>query len=174
MREYHNLRPQDILVLLKLLASPGREWRQADLAHELGLSQYEISASLSRAEYAGFLDSAKKRLNKSALQEFLLHGLKYVYPARPGALCRGIATSHSAAPLSEQIVSDPNDQYVWPHGEGDMRGQAIPPLYESAPLAAKKDPKLHELLALVDALRVGRARERQIAAEELKQRLHVA
>ncbi|HVA66578.1 MAG TPA: hypothetical protein VNK24_06605 [Elusimicrobiota bacterium] len=172
MREYHGLRPQDILVLLKLLVSQGRDWRQVDLAHALGLSQYEISAALARAEYSGFLDHSKKRLNKSALGEFLLHGLKYVYPAKPGAVCRGVPTAHSALPISKQIVSSANDQYVWPHAEGEIRGQSIPPLYESAPEAARKDPRLHELLALVDALRVGRARERQIAAEELKRRLH--
>ena len=174
MREHHGLRPQDILVLLKLLASRGREWRQVDLAQELGLSQYEISAALRRAEYSGFLDRSKKRLNKSALEEFLLHGLKYVYPAKPGAVCRGVPTAHSAPPISKKIVSSPHDQYVWPHDDGEVRGQGIPPLYASAPEAARKDPKLHELLALVDALRVGRARERQIAADELKRRLHEA
>lgn len=174
MRDYHSLRPQDILVLLKMLASPEKEWRQVDLAQALGLSQFEISAALSRAEYSGFLDSAKKRINKSALEEFLLHGLKYVYPARPGAVGRGVPTAHSALPISKKIVSNPHDQYVWAHGEGEVRGQAIPPLYESAPEAARKDPKLHELLALVDALRVGRARERQIAADEIKRRLHAA
>jgi hypothetical protein len=174
MREYHGLRPQDILVLLKMFASPEREWRQVDLAQELGLSQFEISAALSRAEYSGFLDHAKKRINKSALEEFLLHGLKYVYPAKPGAVCRGVPTAHSALPISKKIVSNPHDQYVWPHDEGEVRGQGIPPLYESAPEAARKDPKLHELLALVDALRVGRARERQLAADEFKRRFHAA
>ena len=174
MREYHGLRPQDILVLLKMLASSGKEWRQVDLARELGLSQFEISAALSRAEYSGFLDRAKKRINKSALEEFLLHGLKYVYPAKPGAVCRGVPTAHSALPITKKIVSSPHDQYVWPHDDGEVRGQGIPPLYASAPEAARKDPKLHELLALVDALRIGRARERQIAVMELKRRLHEA
>ncbi|MCR4295233.1 MAG: hypothetical protein NUW21_06840 [Elusimicrobia bacterium] len=174
MREHHGLRPQDILVLLKLLASQGRVWRQVDLAQELGLSQYEISAAFIRAEYSGFLDRSKKRLNKSALEEFLLHGLKYVYPVKPGAVCRGVPTAHSASPISKKIVSSPHDQYVWPHDDGEVRGQGIPPLYASAPEAARKDPKLHELLALVDALRIGRARERQIAADELKRRLHEA
>ena len=174
MRVHHGLRPQDILVLLKLLASQGRAWRQVDLAQELGLSQYEVSASLMRAEYSGFLDRSKKRLNKSALGEFLLHGLKYVYPAKPGAVCRGVPTAHSALPISKMIVSSPHDQYVWPHDEGEVRGQGIPPLYGSAPEAARRDPKLHELLALVDALRVGRARERKIAADELKSRRNEA
>jgi hypothetical protein len=50
-------------------------------------------------------------------------------------------------------------------------GRAVAPLYRSAPLAAAEDPRLHELLALVDALRVGRARERTLAREELDRRL---
>ena len=174
MRLLQGLRPQDILILLKLVASKGKEWRQVDLAQELGLSQYEISVALERAKNSGFLDSSKKRIMKSALEEFLIHGLKYVYPALPGSVCRGIPTSHSALPLSKHIVSKEHDQYVWPFADGNVRGQAIEPLYESAPLAAHKDPKLHELLALVDALRVGRAREREIAERELRRRLHEA
>lgn len=108
---------------------------------------------------------------RSALLEFLENGLKYVYPVQPGAVGRGMPTAHSAFPLSKRIVSDPDDQYVWPWAEGKVRGQAIAPLYESVPHAAAKDPHLHELLALVDALRVGRARERAIALAELEGRI---
>ena len=61
---------------------------------------------------------------------------------------------------------------VWPAADGDVRGQAIEPLYASAPNAARKDSELYQMLALVDALRVGRARERNMAAEELSKRLH--
>ncbi len=171
MRSQQGLRPQDVLVLLKLAVSKGKEGRQVDLGKELGLSQFEVSMALERARRSGFIDPAKKRINRSALEEFVIHGLKYVYPAEPGAMCRGIATSHSAPPLSKQIVSN-EDQYVWPHGDGDLRGQAIAPIYDSVPYAAKRDPALYELLALIDALRVGRAREKQIAIEELKRRLH--
>ena len=108
---------------------------------------------------------------RSALLEFIVHGLKYVYPVQPGPLCRGIPTAHSAPPLAGKMVSNEADEYVWPDDRGDRRGQAITPLYESAPQAAKKDPRLHELLALVDALRVGHAREQALAANELKRRL---
>lgn len=174
MRSQQSLRPQDILVLLKLVASKGKQWRQVDLAQELGLSQYEISMALERAKNSGFLDNSKKRIMRSALEEFLVHGIKYVYPVRPGSVCRGIPTSHSAPPLSKHIVSNEHDQYVWPFVDGTLRGQAIAPLYESVPIAAQKDPGLHELLSLVDALRVGRAREREIAERELKRRLHEA
>ena len=174
MRPQLGLRPQDILLLLKLAASKGKVWRQVDLAEEIGISQYEVSMSLERAKNSRLLDFSKKLLIRSALLEFLIHGLKYVYPAQLGPVCRGVPTSHSAPPISEHIVSEPHDQYVWPCGEGTMRGQSVPPLYESAPKAALRDPKLHELLALVDALRVGRARERQIALEELTRRLNDA
>lgn len=170
-RTQQGLKPQDILVLLKLLAS-GERGRLVDIASELGLSQSEVSLALERAKRAGLLDDAKKKLIKSAMEEFLLHGLKYVYPAEIGMLCRGIPTAHSAPPLAKKIVSNSDDQYVWAHPDGSLRGQAVSPLCEWAPEAARKDPRLHELLALVDALRVGRARERMIAAEELRARLN--
>lgn len=171
MRVLQGIKPQDVLVLLKLCLWQEREWRHVDLSNDLGLSQTEVSFSLARCRASGFLDEAKKRVNRSALLEFLAHGLKYVYPVQPGALCRGMPTAHSAPPLSKRIASDEHDHFVWPHGDGRMRGQAIDPLYESVPLAAEKDPRLHELLALVDALRVGRAREKSLAAEELEKRL---
>jgi hypothetical protein len=171
MRVLQGIKPQDMLVLLKLCLWRDREWRHIDLAAELGLSQTEVSFALERCRQSGFLDSAKKRVLRSALLEFLEHGLKYVYPVQPGAVCRGVPTAHSALPLSKRIVSDADDQYVWPWAEGKVRGQAIAPLYESVPLAAEKDPKLYELLALVDAVRVGRARERALALEELESRI---
>jgi len=174
MRSAGGLKPQDVLVLLKMAASKDKSWRLVDLAQELGLSLSEVSVSLDRAKRARLIDHSKKNIIWPSLLEFILHGLKYVYPAEPGAICRGVPTAHSALPLSKEIVSEENDQYVWPSGNGTVRGQAIEPLYESVPLAVSKDPELHQLLALVDALRVGRARERQIAAEELGRRLHAA
>ncbi len=171
MRVLQGIKPQDILVLLKLCLWHDREWRHIDLAAELGFSQSEVSFALERCRLSGFLDSGKKRVLRSALLEFLEHGLKYVYPVQPGAVCRGMPTAHSALPLSKRIVSDDDDQYVWPWADGKVRGQGIAPLYESVPFAAAKDSQLYELLALVDALRVGRARERGIAIDELESRI---
>lgn len=171
MRVLQGIKPQDILILLKLCLLREQPWRHIDLAAELGLSQTEISFALERCRHSGFLDSAKKRVLRSALMEFLEYGLKYVYPVQPGAISVGIPTAHSAAPLSMRIRAEADDQYVWPYADGHVRGQGITPLYESAPFAASRDPLLHELLALVDALRVGRARERGIALEELDKRI---
>jgi hypothetical protein len=60
---------------------------------------------------------------------------------------------------------------VWPDPDGSARGYKLEPLYGSVPKAAKQDKALYELLALVDAVRDGRARERKIAAEHLHDRL---
>ena len=108
---------------------------------------------------------------KAALLEFLVHGIKYVFPARPGLLLRGMPTAHSAPPLAGRIISSEDDIYVWPYDNGTVRGQAIFPLYDKVPQAAEKDKALYELLALVDAIRAGQARERTIAASELEKRL---
>jgi hypothetical protein len=47
-------------------------------------------------------------------------------------------------------------------------------LYQSVPQAVANDQKLYELLALVDAIRDGRARERNLAISELTRRLGIA
>ena len=142
-----------------------------DLVSSLGLSQTEISFSLNRCRTVGFLDSAKKKVMKAALLEFLVHGLKYVFPARPGPVSRGMPTAHSAAPLAGRIIASADDLYVWPCDTGKSRGQTIAPLYDNVPQAAGKDRILYELLALVDAIRAGRAREQDLAAQELEKRL---
>lgn len=162
------LKPQDILILLKIISDNNPKWNQRPVAESLGLSQSEVSESVARSKYAGLLDPAGKTVMKMALMDFLQYGLPYVFPQKPGAVVRGVPTSHSASPLKEQVQSSEN--YVWPYGKGAIRGHSIMPLYPSVPKAVLKDETLHELLALVDALRVGRAREKELAIVELKKR----
>jgi hypothetical protein len=52
-----------------------------------------------------------------------------------------------------------------------VRGTGFAPLCRHVPGAARKDRKLYELLVLLDAIRGGRARERDIGAKELQLRL---
>jgi hypothetical protein len=163
--------PHDIVILLKIVSYGDQPWYQTPLAEALGISQSEISKSLNRSKYAGLLAPNGKTVMKMALLEFLQYGLRYVFPIKPGAVVRGVPTSHSAKPLSDEIQS--SEAYVWPYGKGTVRGHSIVPLYPSVPEAALKDAKLYELLALVDALRVGRARERELAVKELKKRLQL-
>ena len=92
-----------------------------------------------------------------------------VFPAKPGAVVRGIPTAHSTAPLNKEISS--GEDYVWPFAKGNVRGHGITPLYATVPQAALDDEQLHVLLALADALRVGKAREKKIALQELNSRI---
>jgi hypothetical protein len=162
------MKPQDILILLKIVAHGSDNWQQIPLAKALGMSQSEVSQSVARSQFANLLYGNGKQVMKSALLEFLEFGLTYVFPQKPGAIVRGIATAHSASPLARIIES--TESFVWPYAKGNQRGQSIIPLYRSVPEAALKDSKLYELLALTDALRVGKAREKIIAIEELKKR----
>lgn len=165
------MKPQDILLLLKIISLNGKSWNQKPIAEALGMSQSEVSESVARSKYAGLLDPSGKQVMKLSLMDFLQYGIRYVFPQKPGPVVRGIPTSHSASPLNKEIQSTEN--YVWPYAKGTMRGHSIIPLYQSVPKAALNDNDLYELLAMVDALRVGRAREKEIAISELKKRLQI-
>lgn len=169
MKKHSGMRPHDVAVLLKIATKKEKPWLMKDLSWELGISSSEISESLNRSAIARLISPDKSRLMKLALLDFLEYGLCYVYPQSPGALIRGIKTAHSAFPLNELIVSE--EYFVWPYGEGDTRGQAIEPLYPKVPEACLRDPDFYALMALCDALRVGRAREKNLAIEEIKKRI---
>lgn len=168
MNEHKGMRPQDIAVLLKMITLGDRPWTGVELAQALQLSPAEVSNSLKRSALAGLVDSTKRRVARKALLEFLKHGLPYAFPTRPGRMVRGVPTAHSAAPLRSTFNGA--DAYVWPYAKGDTQGQAIAPLYPGAVVAALTDSALHELLALADALRVGKTRERSEAEKELAKR----
>lgn len=166
------LKPQDVLVVLKLLAS-GWPGSFAALAQDIGLSVSETHAAMGRAQLAGLVHAtADKRPNRSAIAEFLVHGVRYVFPASPGTSTRGIPTSHAAAPLNAEFpAATEGDIPVWPDPEGEHRGYELKPLCRSVPMAARRDARLYEWLALVDALRGGRARERALAIRLVRERL---
>jgi len=169
MKKHNGMRPHDVIILVKIATKKSDWWMMKDIAYELGISSGEISESLNRSVYAGLLSPDKKRIMKSALLEFLEHGLKYVYPQHLGTSVRGMPTAYSALPLSNEIES--NEVVVWAYAEGTVRGHSIEPLHPNVPSACMKDKTLYEFLALIDALRIGRARERHMAIQELKKRL---
>ena len=207
------LKPQDFLVALKLVAWGEQRWTYARLAQELGLSVSEAHACIKRGLLADLLlrnqdlppqptdvgSSAvlgaqepvaiyrvtRKRVRRSALPdsdaptdnavrphahnlaEFALHGAKYAFPAVKLPLAVGVPTSHSA-PAFAGVFAPGSTDFVWPHPNGSVRGVGVEPLHPSVPFAAMQDAKLYELLALFDALRVGKARERGMALERLQ------
>ena len=168
-----NLKSQDILVLLKLVAIGDQQWAYHRLAVELGMSPSEVHSAVKRALSAGLALHRGERVvpNIRNLGEFLVHGIRYVFVPERGQMSRGMPTAHAGPPLHKQIVLDQEPQPVWPYADGEVRGMEFSPLYKSAPGAAKRDPALYELLVLVDAIRGGRARERELAIKELHTRL---
>lgn len=139
----------------------------AELARELSLSPSQAHAAVKRASEAGLVNPKSRKVNRRALLEFLIHGLKYVFPARRGPVTRGVPTAHSASPLRELLV-DGGPPLVWPDPDGSVRGESLEPLHRSAPSAARRDPRLYAGLILIDAIRAGRARERKLAADKLE------
>ena len=207
------LKPQDFLVALKLVALGDQRWTYARLAQELGLSASEAHACVKRGLLSGLLlqnrastapvdgDArgeaqalqepqgiyrvTRKRVRRSvvpagevgpsdnpvrvhaqALAEFALHGAKYAFPGVRLPLAVGVPTSHSA-PAFAGVFAPSSTDFVWPHPNGSVRGIGVEPLHPSVPFAAMQDPKLYDMLALFDALRVGKARERNMATERL-------
>jgi len=162
------MKAQDCLVLLKIVDLGGVPWMAKDLAGSIGLSPAEVSLSLDRSRFARLLDETKKQVNTRAFLEFLIHGLRVVFPVQPGGIVRGIPTAWSMTPLSGAFPGAA--PVVWPSEDGTIRGEAIEPLYSSVPKAAAGSVMLHEMLALTDALRIGRAREVKQASDALRER----
>jgi len=164
------LKAQDVIVLLKLIgAAP--DWTFESLAADLDISPSAVHRSLNRARDAGLYDARRRRVDRGALLEFLLHGAKYVFPPVMKGEARGEATAWAAPPLADRLRSSRANVPVWPDAKGRTRGIALEPIHPMAPESARRDPALAELLYLFDAIRIGNARERGLAGEELERRL---
>ncbi|MCX6267961.1 MAG: hypothetical protein NTW16_11475 [Bacteroidetes bacterium] len=131
MKTHNGMRPQDVVILLKICTLQGDDWRFQDIAESLKISPSEVSESLERSRLAGLVSESKRTVYTSSFLDFLVSGLKYVFPALPGAVVRGFPTAHSAPPINTSIV------------------------------------------ALADVIRIGRAREVNLATAEFKKRLKV-
>ena len=161
------------MVALKLFGYPSGRPPISVVANDLGLSPSEVHGAIQRLRSSRLLHglALKDKPNISGLEEFLVHGLKYAFPAEHGEVTRGIPTSYAAEPLKSEIAVSNDLPPVWPWRDGDTRGVGLEPLYKNVPYAALRDPALYELLALVDAIRDGRARERNLAERDLVRRL---
>jgi hypothetical protein len=160
---------QDIALLLKLVIQNEPQTRSRSLAESLFISPSEVCKSLKRSSESGLLSMSygEKRVNRSALMEFLSHGLKYAFRPARGSLVRGVPTAAAAEPLRSLFCGNGEPPAVWPYVEGTVRGISLAPLYKGAPKAALQDPKLYGVLALCDAIRSGRTREQNLAVELL-------
>ncbi|TGQ50194.1 hypothetical protein EN836_30205 [Mesorhizobium sp. M1C.F.Ca.ET.193.01.1.1] len=186
------MKSQDIVVLLKLVSMQEQEglvgpgdphgrfqgddpYSVRSLESLLGISKTEINASIKRSLSSGLAikdrDSGRANPNRRNLHNFIVHGLKFVFPANVGAMSRGVPTAFAAPMLKGLLISGGEYIYIWPFAAGQDMGQSVEPLFKSVPEAVLKDDRLYEYLALVDAIRLGNQREAWLAEERLSERL---
>ena len=164
------LKSQDLLVAVRLAIPSVHPSTYPGLAVSLRMSASEAHAAVKRAAQCGLVDVTTRKAKRSALLEFVVHGLRYVFPPSWSGVSRGIPTSYAAPPLNQSIVQGELPP-VWPHPEGQIRGQGLRPIYKSVPEASLRDAELYEWMALLDAIRSGRARERELAVGLIRKRL---
>lgn len=164
------LKPQDLVVALRLVDAPPEERTYPKLAAAVGMSPSEVHASVDRASKCGLVNRPDRSVRSAALLEFLVHAVKYVFPPEWTGMARGVPTLHAAYPLTATFYGD-SSMPVWPLAAGTTYGIGLTPLYRSVPKAALKDARLYAWLVLVDAIRAGRPHERGIAWSEFQRML---
>lgn len=166
------IKDSDVYVLSGLVAHDNGDWTYRSLAERLGVPHAVVQRALSRTEDAGLYSAHRCRVHLPHFEEFSVHALRFLAPARLGALTRGVPAAWAAAPMNEAIISSGEEPPpVWPYAHGQVRGQAVEPLHRAAPEAIGEWSDLGEILALLDSLRVGDARVRNVAEEFLSTRL---
>ena len=150
-------------------------WTYQELSRLVGISASECNAAVRRGLQARLLRRDRETERpvpiRSSLEEFLIHGFKYVFPSVHGSVVRGIPTCAAAPVLADRLLSATTQPTVWPDGRGISTGIALEPVHRSVPYAVRQDAVLYEILALLDSIRSGRPREANLAAEILVQRL---
>jgi len=165
---------QDAVVALALsvLSRDKRErMPYAHLAGLLGMSGSEAFKATQRLVLSGLVEPSGWRPLSERLWNYLVHGVPHAFPGRLGGATRGVPTAWAAEPVLKYMPQGSDLPPIWASPDGVVRGYAVEPLLPPAPEAIKNLPLLYEPLALVDGLRVGRARDRAIASVRLKELL---
>lgn len=167
MKEHRGMRPQDVVILLKLIIDGEESSRIKDLSAKLFISASEISESLNRSTICGLLLPDSRVVNKDPFLKFLEHGLQYVFPAQLGPVMQGIFTAHSESSLYLSFSTE--EKLVWADEMGKERGSTILPLYPTVIKAVKKDRILYKLLALCDIIRIGSSSDKNKAIWHIRE-----
>lgn len=167
------LKPQDLVVALKVATNDKRDLTLTVLGQELSMVVSAVHGSIGRCEQARLLSRSAGRIApvRPALLEFTIHGARYAFPAMQGSITRGMATSLAGPSLVGHFDQSKAMPLVWPDPFGDSYGPSLIPLHHTVPEASRRDHALFDVLSLLDAIRAGAAREREMAATLLAERL---
>lgn len=169
----NNLKPQDCLVLASRIFHPSYD--QQNTAAQVMISQSSASYSYQRLRNASLLlKSGEANLANSI--EFMIYAIKYLYPAKLSNLSVGIPTAHSHPSLNF-VNWKGQFPIIWPFVIVDdsidseiklVRGETLQPIHKNVPFVSFVHYEFHQLFALIDMIRIGKAREKKIAQDELK------
>ena len=191
------LKAQDVLVACKLyslaeVVRPASDWTYSGLSGELGISLSETYNSFERCCLAQLIVTVRDRrvVSKRHFYELLAVAVPRIFYAARGGLEVGLPTSVHAPALRSKFEGVPGAiPTVWPcdysadkevgkeyQRENSrpllrVRGESISPIYPSVPEAAAQDSLLYELLALVDVVRIGDTRSRNLAVAILEKKI---
>src|SRR5438132_8978307 len=129
------LQAVDCVILCKLIAQKNNYFTHRDLADMLFLSRSTISIGLRRLQQSGLvrfeIETNKLLPVMAAVEEFIVHGLKYVFPGEIGKFTKGIATGIAAPVFEGKLVLGKDPIFVWPYEYGNVKGLALKPLIPS-------------------------------------------
>ena len=162
------IKGQDVLVAIKLLDP----WEQSmlSLGTQIGVSASQAHSSFLRLCAVGLVDQQRRATQRAHFLEFLVHAIKYMFPVSLVAQNQGIPTAHSAPPVKQKLVAPKGAPvYVWPSKGGSLiAGIGVEPIYKTVPLVVRADARAYAILAALDSIRLGKARERETAAQVLE------
>ncbi|AJC20912.1 MarR family transcriptional regulator [Pandoraea pulmonicola] len=145
------------------------------LALVTGISKSEVSNILARCYVSGLakqsMSAGHPIVNTRALCEFIVFGIRYVFPVTMGEMTRGIATGLTAPIFGGELRPAGDHVPVWPDPKGGTSGLSVTPLFKTVTQAVRADPDLYAMLALVDSIRTGHPRERNLAVSKIETRL---
>jgi len=117
------LKPQDVMIALKIVAMNQREWKYSEAALELNMSPSEVHAGVRRLKKCSLLTElamgtggAVQKMHLPeirSLKEFLRYGLRHVFPAVLGEPALGLPTSYGVSHLFDGAGADTSFIPVW-------------------------------------------------------------
>lgn len=162
-----NLKSEDVLVLLKLVAIEPFHKDLTFLSQELGHDPHEIINSLSRLRTSNLIEDKTHKVLIPNFKKFLYKNLHEQFQTTPGKITQGMLTGakpdfYFAVGLSYTSI------WVWPHPDYNHKGYEIQPLSSQCCFAAANDPRLRKLLAVTETVRVAGPKATAWAAIELE------
>ena len=166
----HSIKPQDVLVACQLAILGNKTQTHAWLSETLHLSSSTVFASLKSLKLAKLVTAsgAGPKVVGQKLLEFLVYGVPTIYYPQKTEVVRGVATAVFSPHFRERFTTDKDLPVVWPYSKGKETGEGLVPLYPSIPIACSKSLDLYQLMATIEILRIGKAREKDAAISYLE------